>query len=198
MFTGIVQNVGTIAALSPVGETATIRIETPLTATSRIGESVAVDGICLTITACDAAGFTTTVMPETVRRTNLAGLQAGDAVDLELALAADGRLDGHFVLGHVDQTTPLISRKREQNAVVLRFALPSESRRYVVAKGSVALNGVSLTITTVDATSFGVSLIPHTLDETVLGTLAVGDFVNVEYDILGKYLVRQQEVEADA
>ncbi|MFD1485924.1 riboflavin synthase [Lacticaseibacillus baoqingensis] len=195
MFTGIIQGIGRLASKTVAGDTAVLTIQTPLTAAkhSRIGDSVAVDGICLTITAITAAGFSVDVMPETLRRTNLVDLTVGQQVDLELALAANGRLDGHFVLGHVDATGQLASREDEQNAVVLRFSFPADLRPYIVAKGSIAINGVSLTVTTVAAHTFGVSLIPHTLQETVLGELAVGQRVNLETDILGKYLVAQKE-----
>ncbi|WP_390409325.1 riboflavin synthase [Lacticaseibacillus jixiensis] len=197
MFTGIIQGIGRIVETNVQGETAVLTIATPLTAAehSRIGDSVAIDGICLTITALMPSGFTVDVMPETIRRTNLVDLSAGQRVDLELALAANGRLDGHFVLGHVDATGRLVSREEEQNAVVLRFAFPATLRPYIVAKGSIAVNGVSLTVTTVTATTFGISLIPHTLQETVLGELAVDQRVNLETDILGKYLVAQKEIE---
>ncbi|MCI1986989.1 MAG: riboflavin synthase [Lactobacillus sp.] len=194
MFTGIIQGIGRIAALKRRGETAQLTITTPLTGSqhSQLGDSVAIDGICLTITALTPEGFTTTVMPETIRRTNLAERTVGDRVDLELALAATGRLDGHFVLGHVDTTGELVSRVNDQNAVVLRFAFPKTQRPYIVEKGSIAINGVSLTVTTVTAMTFGVSLIPHTVQETVLGDLQLGQRVNLETDILGKYIVAQE------
>ncbi len=198
MFTGIVQAVGRVRRFDRQADTATLAIATPLTATSAIGDSIAVNGVCLTITACDTAGFETTMMPETMRRTNLGELSERSLVDLELALAATARLDGHFVLGHVDITTQLVSRQADQNAVVLRLALPKDGERLIVDKGSIAIDGISLTVTTVDATSFGVSLIPHTLAQTVLGQVAVGGTVNLEYDVLGKYVVNLMEVKHES
>ncbi|NVY96111.1 riboflavin synthase [Lactobacillus sp. DCY120] len=197
MFTGIIQAKGKVVTLQRAEETARLEIATSLTADnqSRVGESIAVNGVCLTITNLLAGGFWTEMMPETMRRTNFASLKVGQEVDLELALAANGRLDGHFVLGHVDTTVQLVERQVEQNAVTLRFQFPAPQKPYIVEKGSLALDGVSLTVTTVVKNTFGVSLIPHTLQETVLGILKIGDWVNLETDILGKYLVAHEEVE---
>lgn len=193
MFTGIIQDMGTIVAIQRNAETATLNIRTGLVlADSKPGDSIAVDGICLTITALGTDYFKAVVMPETIRRTTLADLKIGSRVNLELALAANGRIAGHFVQGHIDTSCRLRTRTSDQNAVVLRFALPPEYRANIVEKGSVALNGVSLTISAIDQQSFSVSLIPHTLEHTVLGTLAVNQRVNLETDILGKYILAQQ------
>lgn len=196
MFTGIVQNTGTIVALHRKQKTATLRIKTDLTDDgSKVGDSVAIDGICLTITDLAPGWFETTAMPETIRRTNLAAHEVGAQVDLELALAANSRIDGHFVLGHIDMTSTLMERVPDQNAVVMRFELPSGYQRFVVEKGSIAINGVSLTVIAVDNQSFSVSLIPYTLAQTTLGKLVEGQQVNIETDIIGKYIVRLKEAE---
>lgn len=196
MFTGIIQNTGTIVAFHRQQETALIRIKTTLTDTdSRVGDSVAIDGICLTITNLAPGWFETTAMPETIRRTNLAALKVGYQVDLELALTAKGRIDGHFVLGHVDTTCQLMERLLDQNAVVMRFELSSDYQPFIVEKGSIAINGISLTVSAVSNRSFSVSLIPYTLTHTTLGLLAVGQRVNVETDILGKYIIKSKEGE---
>lgn len=191
MFTGIIQSVGTVAAIQRAAAHADLTIETPLTAQihSQIGDSVAVNGVCLTLTALTAQGFTTTMMPETSRRTALQALRPGSRVNLEPALRADQRLDGHFVLGHVDTTARLCQRVVDENAVVLTFETPQRYQTQLVEKGSVALNGVSLTLTAATAQTFSVSLIPHTLDQTNLADLQVNDRVNLETDILGKYLI---------
>jgi riboflavin synthase len=131
-------------------------------------------------------------MPETSRRTNLGALTVGSRVNLEPALQASARLDGHFVLGHVDTTAVLTEKKVDQNAIVLTFELAAEYAPYIVDKGSIAIDGVSLTITATDQTHFSVSLIPFTLAETVLGDRKLGDRVNIETDILGKYIVANQ------
>ncbi|GEO69669.1 riboflavin synthase [Levilactobacillus acidifarinae] len=199
MFTGIIQGRGTVTAIDHTATHATLTIDTPLPAKihSRIGDSLAVNGVCLTVTQLQATGFTTTLMPETSRRTALAQLKVGTGVNLEPALRADARLDGHFVLGHVDTTTTLVQRRRDENAVVLTFALPAAYRGELVEKGSVALDGVSLTLTAVTATTFSVSLIPHTLAQTGLGQLQTGDLVNLETDILGKYLTKLEAMRHD-
>lgn len=196
MFTGIIQDVGTITSLHWQAEHAQLTINTPLTEKihSKIGDSIAVDGICLTITDLTPGHFSADVMPETVRRTNLATLTVGGHVNLEPALLVTDRLDGHFVLGHVDTTAKLVQEVQDQTAVTLSFEFPARYQTYLIEKGSVAINGVSLTITAVSKQQFSVSLIPHTMAETMLGNLETGDLINLETDILGKYLINQQEV----
>lgn len=196
MFTGIIQRIGRVRKVTPQQ----LVIETDLTAQqhSRVGDSVAVNGICLTVTTLTRSGFTADIMPETLQRTNLGDVQANGHVNLELALQASDRFDGHFVLGHVDTTATLASRQPDGNAERLTFTLASAYRPYVVEKGSIAVDGVSLTVTAVTRDSFSVSLIPHTLAKTVLGELVLGQRVNIETDILGKYMVHQQEVRDDS
>lgn len=198
MFTGIIQDVGTITSLHWQAKHAQLTIDTNLTNQihSQIGDSIAVDGICLTITNLTSHSFTADVMPETVRRTNLMSLGEGSHVNLEPALAVTDRLDGHFVLGHIDATATLIRQVQDQTAATLTFSFPTHYQPYVIEKGSVAINGVSLTITAVSSGQFSVSLIPHTMAATMLGDLQTGDPINLETDILGKYLINQQEVSA--
>ncbi|MCH4170875.1 MAG: riboflavin synthase [Lactobacillus sp.] len=200
MFTGIIQSIGTVAHISQHQDTAQLQIKTPLTQQlhSPVGASIAVNGVCLTITALKPDGFETETMPETMARTNLGRLRQNAAVNLEPALQANGRLDGHFVQGHVDTTATLITKTAIQNAQVLTFDIAPAFAPYIVEKGSIAIDGVSLTLTAANRTTFSVSLIPHTLEATILGQLQPGDLVNIETDILGKYLQRQQEVFANA
>ncbi|RXI78104.1 riboflavin synthase [Levilactobacillus suantsaii] len=190
MFTGIIQDVGTVAKINRTAAHADLTFETSLPATchSKVGDSLAINGVCLTITQLVPKGFTTTIMPETSRRSTLGDLATGERVNLEPALGVMDRLDGHFVLGHVDTTTRLLKRETDENAVVLTFTLPAQCQNEVVFKGSVALDGVSLTVSAITADSFSVSLIPHTLDQTILADLRPHDRVNLETDILGKYL----------
>ncbi|WP_010632525.1 riboflavin synthase [Sporolactobacillus vineae] len=197
MFTGIIRGMGRITEIKREKETASLSIATPITRqiNSQIGDSIAVDGICLTITALHEDGFSVDVMPETVRRTNLAALRQGDRINLEPALQAGERLDGHFVLGHVDTTAKLVGRVPDQNALTLTLSFPHNYRPYIVEKGSVAINGVSLTVIAVTDTTFSVSLIPYTQKETVLGSLKIDSLVNIETDILGKYIVNQLEAQ---
>jgi riboflavin synthase len=207
MFTGIVEETGTVRSLvhpDEAGTDAVLTVVAPLAASdARPGDSIAVDGVCLTVTgttgADDGAAGTLTfeVMPETLRRSSLGALTSEARVNVERALPANGRLGGHVVQGHVDGTATLVERRPGPRWDELTFAGPPELLRYVAEKGSIALNGVSLTVTHVadDAGpggqgTFGVSLIPTTLEATNLGELAPGSAVNVEVDVLAKYTER--------
>lgn len=192
MFTGIVEEVGTVVAVERGAADVRLRLHGPtVSAGARLGDSIAVDGVCLTVTGIDPDGtFTADVMPETLRRSALGGAQEGSRVNLERALRADGRLDGHLVQGHVDGVGHLVSREPGERWDDLVFALPVELARYVAEKGSIAVSGVSLTVTAVGDDRFGVSLIPTTLEATTLGALTPGDPVNLEVDVLAKYVER--------
>lgn len=191
MFTGIVEEIGTVVALERGEGDARLTLRgAVVTDGTRLGDSIAVDGVCLTVTDLDGETFGVDVMPETLSRSTLGGLAAGAAVNLERAVRADGRLDGHLVQGHVDGTGTLLSRTPGPRWDDLRFALPAGLARYVAEKGSIAVSGVSLTVTGVDDDSFGVSLIPTTLEVTTLGALAPGDPVNLEVDVVAKYVER--------
>jgi riboflavin synthase len=184
VFTGLVHSTGTLA--SSTG--ARLRVETALAGELAAGDSVAVNGVCLTVTAIEDASFDADVMPETLRRTALGALVAGDRVNLELPLRAADRLGGHVVQGHVDGLGSIESARDGGIARLLRIAAPPELLRYVVEKGSVAIDGVSLTVTEVDDEGFAVSLIPETLERTTLGSAAPGRSVNIEVDVLAKYV----------
>jgi riboflavin synthase len=185
MFTGLVQATGRIAAL---GEgRLSVRTEERLDLSE--GDSVAVNGVCLTAAGVDGGhGFDADVMPETLRRTALGALAEGDAVNVELALRASDRLGGHMVQGHVDATGAVESVREEGFARVVRIAAGEDVLRYVVAKGSIAVDGVSLTVSAVDDAGFEVSLIPETLERTTLGGARPGRVVNLEVDVLAKYV----------
>ncbi len=189
MFTGIVEELGSVRRMLPgsrAGEIA-IAARTVLEGT-RVGDSIAVNGVCLTVTAMGDDEFTADVMPETLRKTGLGQLKVGDPVDLERAMAADGRFGGHIVSGHIDGVGRIREVRPEQNAHVVRIEAPREILALVVEKGSIAIDGISLTVASVDATSFSVSIIPHTASETVLLKKRAGDTVNLENDIVGKYV----------
>jgi riboflavin synthase len=203
MFTGIIEELGSVVALDRPGvdvradvvaETAgdaVLTIAGPLaTSDARPGDSIAVDGVCLTVTSVLDGVFVAEVMPETLRRSSLGGLVPGAVVNLERALPANGRLGGHVVQGHVDGVATLVRRTPGPRWDDLEFAAPATVTRYVAEKGSVALSGVSLTVTWVSDEGFGVSLIPTTLAATTLGRLVPGDVVNVEVDVLAKYVER--------
>ena len=165
----------------------------------KLGDSVAVNGVCLTASGLDDTGFTADVMHETLDRSSLGGLTAGSRVNLERAMAADGRFGGHIVSGHIDGTGRLAALRRDGNAVWYTISAPPQLLRYVVEKGSIAIDGISLTVATVEADRFSVSVIPHTAEVTLLGCKHAGDTVNLETDIIGKYvekLLRPQAQEA--
>ena len=185
MFTGIIEEVGALERLAG-GEIA-IRAKKVLEDVA-LGDSIAVNGICLTVTHFDAAHFTADVMPETVRRTSLAELKRGSRVNLERALTLRSRLGGHIVSGHIDGVGTIAAMQEEGNAILLTVRAGADVLRYIVEKGSVALDGISLTVARVSAADFTVSLIPHTREITNLREKRVGSRLNIETDILGKYV----------
>jgi riboflavin synthase len=200
MFTGIVEELGTVRAVrrSPAGAQIDIEAAVVLDDAS-LGSSISVNGVCLTAVDVGANRWAADVVPETLARTTLGGLAPGDRVNLERPLRADGRLGGHIVLGHVDSTAEVLAvDDLADGAREVRIALPDSLRAFVVEKGSVALDGVSLTVTTVGERDFGIALIPHTLAVTTLGTRAAGDHVNVEVDYLAKVVHRLAEPYATA
>jgi riboflavin synthase len=190
MFTGLVQNVGTVDSLESGGEGARLRIATTLGPEIDPGDSISVDGACLTAVAADDGGFETEAMNQTLAVTALRHLQAGDRVNLELAMRANSRLGGHIVQGHVDGVAEVLAASDDGFARRLRVALPPELGRYVIDKGSVALAGASLTVAALGEDWLEVSLIPETLERTTLGAAAPGDELNVEVDLLAKYVER--------
>ena len=187
MFTGIVEELGTVKSIGR-GQL-TISAQMAMDGT-RPGDSIAVNGACLTVAALSAGAFSVEVMPETMRRTNLGNLHLGETVNLERALAVGGRLGGHFVQGHVDGPGRILSLTPEGEAVVMRISVPSEIMHYLVEKGFIAVDGVSLTIIERGATSFSVSLVTYTRRNTTLGGKRPGDLVNLEVDIIAKYVER--------
>lgn len=187
MFTGIVEEVGIVRSSVLGGLTIAARTVMP---TLQVGGSISVNGACLTVTVLKPDAFTVDVVPETRRRTNLGSLRPGDSVNLERPLRADGRMDGHIVQGHVDQTGTITEISADGEALLVRFDAPWQIMRYVVAKGFVAVDGVSLTVVHCEDNGFSVTVIPHTRDHTVFGSRTVGDAVNVEVDILAKYVER--------
>ncbi len=189
MFTGIIEEIGTVRGVTAGGRAGEITIGASLVLEgTKTGDSIAVNGVCLTVTRLTASGFTADVMPETLRRSNLGVLTTGDRVDLERALPADGRFGGHIVSGHIDDTGRIASLSREQNAVWLTIEADPALLRLIAEKGSVAIDGVSLTVAEAGDRSFRVSIIPHTGSRTILLDKRPGDKVNLETDILAKYV----------
>lgn len=191
MFTGIVESMGTITSVDESGAQAKITISSPGFGDDlQHGESVAVSGVCLTVASHDGGSWVADVMRVTRETTTLGDAAAGRRVNLERALRADGRMGGHIVQGHVDGVATLARRDSAAEWDDLTFLVPEEVARYVVTKGSICLDGVSLTVAALDGRDVTVSLIPTTLSDTTLGALAVGDRVNVEVDVLAKYVER--------
>lgn len=191
MFTGIIEQVGAISAVEPLGDSVRLTIDAPAILDGvALGDSIAVNGVCLTVAEHTATTFTADCMQETLDRSNLGELCVGSPVNLERAALVNARLDGHIVQGHVDATTTLTSRNSSEHWDVLRFALPPTLARYIVEKGSIAINGTSLTVSALGDDYFEVSLIPITLRDTIFGKLAVGGTVNLEVDVLAKYVER--------
>ena len=191
MFTGIIEERGIVRSLSLTGSSGRIGVEAKkVLEGTRIGDSIAVNGVCLTVISLQRDGFTADVMAETVRRSNLGGLHRGERVNLERAMAAGGRFGGHLVSGHIDGTGIIKSCRREENAVWVTVTAGPDLLRLIIEKGSVAIDGVSLTVAAVTDHDFQVSVIPHTGEETTLLNKKQGDVVNLENDVVGKYVER--------
>ncbi|ANK60630.1 riboflavin synthase [Loigolactobacillus backii] len=192
MFTGIIEDIGRIYQVRRQRET--IKLGITVTnldlATTQIGASIAVNGVCLTIVSRQGQRFVADVMPETFRVTNLAKLIINDQVNLERALPVNGRFEGHIVLGHVDQTTTIVQRQQDQSAIVVTFKTPAALIQQIVTKGSIAIDGISLTIVEANRQTFKIGLIPHSQQEATLAAKKVGNLVNLETDILGKYVMQ--------
>jgi riboflavin synthase len=195
MFTGIVEELGTVAAVERLSDAVrlTVRAETVL-ADAELGDSISVNGCCLTVAERTADTWTADVMAETLDKTGLGALRAGDRVNLERAVTAGTRLGGHLVQGHVDAVGHVVRRDPGDHWDVVTFAMPADLAPYLVDKGSITVDGVSLTVVEAGTDRFTVSLIPATLARTTLGTRAPGDAVNLEVDVIGKYVARQLEL----
>ena len=189
MFTGIVEEIGTIARIARGSNSAvlTIRASKVLEGTM-VGDSIAVNGVCLTVTTMGTGSFTADVMHETLNRSSLAMLRSGSRVNLERAMQLGGRLGGHIVSGHIDGTGRIVSIRRDDNAIWYTISASSQILHYIVEKGSIAIDGISLTVARVDESTFAISAIPHTVAVTVLADRREGDTVNLENDIIGKYV----------
>lgn len=191
MFTGIIEGLGAIAAIHPSGQGSRFSITSDFDLTgTRIGDSIAVNGACLTAVILEGRRFTVDVSPETLKRSVLGSIKIAERVNLERALRLSDRLDGHLVAGHVDGIGILRERKTLANAIVMTYSIPEALSRYMIEKGSVAVDGTSLTINRCDKASFEVSIIPHTAALTTVGLKKVGDTVNIETDMIGKYVER--------
>ncbi len=189
MFTGIIEETGIVERINFTGNSGNIKIRAKkVLEGTKIGDSIAVNGICLTVVSMTGDSFSADVMAETVRRSSLLQSTAGHRVNLERAMAADGRFGGHIVSGHIDGTGTICSIKTEENAVWYRIKAGDEILKHIVEKGSIAIDGISLTVADVQKNEFAVSVIPHTRRETILSDKKTGDAVNLETDVVGKYV----------
>lgn len=189
MFTGIIEEIGLIKHIQKGTHSAILQIQADIVLEGlKVGDSVAVNGVCLTVTTIQPHGFSADVMHETLNRSSLSDLTIGSFVNLERAMPANGRFDGHIVAGHVDDVGKIVDIKRDDNAIWYTIQAAPPVMRYIVEKGSIAIDGISLTVARLSADSFSVSIIPHTAHVTTLGKRKIGDAVNLENDIIGKYV----------
>lgn len=189
MFTGIIEEIGKIQGIQHGSQSAVLSIQCKkVLEGTQVGDSIAVNGVCLTVTELGKDGYHADVMAETLRRSSLGALRSGSRVNLERAMAADGRFGGHIVAGHIDGTGKIEEIRRDETAVWYRVSAEPEVLRYIVEKGSITIDGISLTVAAVSENDFQVSIIPHTQANTILADRVVGDIVNLETDIIGKYV----------
>lgn len=198
MFTGIIEEIGKITGIHKGDKSSKLTIQgNTIFEDLKLGDSVGVNGVCLTVTAFQNKSFIADVMSETLARSDLGELKPGSAVNLERAMSAKGRFGGHMVSGHIDGTGTIVNMQKEDNAVWIKISTTNKILRGIVEKGSVAIDGISLTVAKLDKNSFSVSVIPHTGNETTLLTKKTGDVVNLENDIIGKYIERFLSVSSE-
>lgn len=189
MFTGIIEEIGTIRGIKRGNRSVVLEVQAKKVLEDlHVGDSIATNGVCLTVISFANGSFCADVMPETMSRSNLGELHVGDRVNLERALTLNGRLGGHIVSGHVDGLGKIVGRERDENAIWITISAPAELLRYIVDKGSITIDGISLTVVAVTDTGFTVSIIPHTQEETTLVKKKIGDVVNLENDVIAKYV----------
>ncbi len=189
MFTGIIEEIGKIKSSKKAGNSIALSLDASLVLEDvKLGDSIAVNGVCLTVTSFTKTSFTADVMPETMTRTNLGSLKNGSRVNMERALRVGDRLGGHMVSGHIDGFGEVVGTKHDDNAIWVTISAPTNILKYIIEKGSIAIDGISLTVAYVDDKVFKVSIIPHTQDETTLVSLKTGTKVNLENDLTAKYI----------
>lgn len=189
MFTGIIETQGTITQITDLGGGKRWTVACNFASELQVDESVAHNGTCLTVVAQNNEQYEVEIIEESLRKTALGNYKVGDQINLERALAYNGRLDGHFVQGHVDGVGTIINLQKEETSVLFTIAFPTEKRKYLIPVGSITIDGISLTVAQLTETSFTVAIIPHTLQKTTAGNWTVGQTVNLEFDMLGKYVV---------
>lgn len=198
MFTGIIESLARVAAIAHEGSNIHFTIESPLTKELKIDQSVAHNGVCLTVVSIEGNTYVVTAVAETLNKTNLGKWQVGDLVNIERSLRLGDRLDGHFVQGHVDATAECIAKETLDGSWLFRFRFPAQYGALVIEKGSICINGVSLTVFNTGKDECTVTIIPYTYEHTNFSRIEKGTVVNMEFDVLGKYLLRMQELNANA
>lgn len=196
MFTGIIETTGTITSVETLGSNRRFRVKSPISGHLKIDQSVCHDGVCLTVENIDGDTHTVTAIKETLQKTNLGSWETGTMINLERCLPFNGRIDGHVVQGHVDTTAICTEAEPQNGSWVYRFRFPSEFAGLVIEKGSISINGTSLTLFDVGEDSFSVAIIPYTFENTTIGQLTAGTSVNIEFDIIGKYILRNLNLKA--
>lgn len=194
MFTGIIESIATIAAIEHEGSNVHFTISSTITPELKVDQSVAHNGVCLTVVAVDGHEYKVTAVAETLAKTNLGGWRKGNEINLERSLKVGDRIDGHFVQGHVDTVATCIEKTRLEGSWLFRFKFPRQHAALVIEKGSICINGVSLTVFNVGRDEFTVTVIPYTYEHTNFHDLEAGSVVNIEFDVLGKYLLRKAEL----
>jgi len=195
MFTGIIESIGKVVQVETAGSNKTLWISSPISLELKVDQSVSHNGVCLTVEAVKENTHRVTAIEETLIKSNLGKLQAGDSVNIERCMLMNGRLDGHIVQGHVDATAVCIDKKDLDGSWQFRFSFPKQFNKLIIEKGSVAVNGISLTLFDVGATEFSVAIIPYTYEHTNMKEVNVGTIINIEFDIIGKYIQRMTEVQ---
>jgi riboflavin synthase len=198
MFTGIIESTARVAAIAHEGSNINFTVESSLTPELKVDQSVAHNGVCLTVVSITGNQYVVTAVAETLAKTNLANWQVGDLVNMERSLRLGDRLDGHFVQGHVDATATCIAKETLDGSWLFRFRFPAQYASLIIEKGSICINGVSLTVFNTGRDECTVTIIPYTYTHTNFGQLEAGSVVNIEFDVLGKYLLRMQELNANA
>ena len=195
MFTGIIESIGKVERIETAGSNKSFWISSPISGELKIDQSVSHNGVCLTVEALSTNTHRVTAIEETLIKSNLGKWQTGDAVNIERCMLMNGRLDGHIVQGHVDATALCIDKKDLDGSWQFRFSFPKQFNKLIIEKGSVAVNGISLTLFDVSTTEFSVAIIPYTFEHTNMMQVAVGTTINIEFDIIGKYIQRMMEVQ---
>lgn len=195
MFTGIIEGLGDVIEVKSLGEASQVRYTAPFAKELSIDDSVSINGVCQTVIACDSKSFVTQLVEETLRKTNFGSLKVGDKVNLERSLTLQHRLDGHIVQGHVDAVARVLSIEQEETGWLYTISIPESFESYIVGRGSIAVNGISLTVARDQGSYFVVAIIPFTYEHTNMHTLKVNDEVNIEFDILGKYVLKHLQLQ---